>query len=115
MAEPKSFHLSAEIHSYLTSHSTPIDDIQRDLIAETAEATGGFARMQIAPEQGVLMTLLTRVLRVHDAGATVMPAMPAFYYAPKKIDDLIEQFAFRVLAQLGLPQEKQYRWKGGKD
>ncbi len=55
---------------------------------------------------------LENMLRVHDAGATVMPAMPAFYYAPKKIDDLIEQFSFRVLAQLGLPQEKQYRWKG---
>jgi 4-hydroxy-3-polyprenylbenzoate decarboxylase len=58
---------------------------------------------------------LENMLRVHDAGATVMPAMPAYYYAPKKIDDLIEQFAFRVLAQLGLPQEKQYRWKGGKE
>jgi 4-hydroxy-3-polyprenylbenzoate decarboxylase len=57
---------------------------------------------------------LENMVRVHDAGATVMPAMPAFYYGPKKIDDLIEQFAHRVLAQLGLPQEKQYRWKGGK-
>src|SRR5579862_5830096 len=57
---------------------------------------------------------LENMVRVHDAGATVMPAMPAFYYAPKKIDDLVEQFAHRVLAQLGLPQEKQYRWKGGK-
>lgn len=27
---------------------------------------------------------LENMLRVHDAGATVMPAMPAFYYAPKK-------------------------------
>jgi 4-hydroxy-3-polyprenylbenzoate decarboxylase len=58
---------------------------------------------------------LENMLRLHDAGATVMPAMPAFYYAPKQIEDLIEQFAFRVLAQLGLPQEKQYRWKGGKE
>jgi 4-hydroxy-3-polyprenylbenzoate decarboxylase len=56
---------------------------------------------------------LENMLRVHDAGATVMPAMPAFYYAPKTIDDIVEQFAYRVLAQLGLPQEKQYRWKGG--
>ena len=55
---------------------------------------------------------LENMLRVHDAGATVMPAMPAFYYEPHTIDDLVEQFAFRVLAQLGLPQEKQYRWKG---
>jgi flavin prenyltransferase len=52
--------------------------------------------------------------RVHDAGATVMPAMPAFYYRPGSIEDLATQFACRVLAQAGLPQEKQYRWKGGK-
>jgi flavin prenyltransferase len=55
---------------------------------------------------------LENMVRVHDAGATVMPAMPAFYYGPETIDDLVEQFAYRVLAQLGLPQEKQYRWKG---
>jgi flavin prenyltransferase len=58
---------------------------------------------------------LENALRVHDAGAIVMPAMPAFYYAPKKIEDLAEQFAYRVLAQLGLPQKKQYRWKGRKE
>lgn len=57
---------------------------------------------------------IENMLRVHDAGATVMPAMPAFYYGPKSIDDVVEQFAFRVLAQAGLPQEKQYRWQGGK-
>ncbi|HTS11696.1 MAG TPA: UbiX family flavin prenyltransferase [Candidatus Limnocylindrales bacterium] len=57
---------------------------------------------------------LENMLRVHDAGATLMPAMPAFYYGPKSIDDLVEQYAFRVLAQAGLPQEKQYRWNGGK-
>jgi 4-hydroxy-3-polyprenylbenzoate decarboxylase len=56
---------------------------------------------------------LENMLRANDAGATVMPAMPAFYYSPKTIDDLVEQFAYRVMAQLGLPQEKQYVWKGG--
>jgi 4-hydroxy-3-polyprenylbenzoate decarboxylase len=57
---------------------------------------------------------LENMLKVHDAGATVMPAMPAFYYEPKSIDDLVEQFAMRVVAQLGLPQDEQYRWKGGR-
>jgi 4-hydroxy-3-polyprenylbenzoate decarboxylase len=57
---------------------------------------------------------LENMLRVHDAGAVIMPAMPAFYYGPKTIDDLAEQYAFRVLAQIGLEQEKQYKWKGGK-
>ena len=58
---------------------------------------------------------LENMLRVHDAGATLMPAMPAFYYGPQSIDDIIEQFACRLLAQLGLPQAKQYRWKGRKE
>jgi 4-hydroxy-3-polyprenylbenzoate decarboxylase len=57
---------------------------------------------------------LENMLRVHDAGATVMPAMPAFYYGPKDIADLVQQFTYRVLAQIGLLQEKQYRWKGTK-
>jgi flavin prenyltransferase len=57
---------------------------------------------------------IENMLRLHDAGATLMPAMPAFYYEPKKIEDMVEQFVYRVLAQMGLPQEKQYRWKGGK-
>jgi flavin prenyltransferase len=57
---------------------------------------------------------LENMLRVHDAGAAVMPATPAFYYEPKKIADIVEQFACRVLDQLGLAQSKQYRWKGGK-
>jgi 4-hydroxy-3-polyprenylbenzoate decarboxylase len=57
---------------------------------------------------------IENMLRVHDAGATVMPAMPAFYYGPQTIDDVVEQFAYRVLAQVGLPQEKQYRWKGSR-
>jgi len=55
---------------------------------------------------------LENMLRVHDAGATVMPAMPAFYYGPKNIEEIVEQFAYRALAQLGLSQEKQFRWGG---
>ena len=57
---------------------------------------------------------LENMLRVHDAGATIMPAMPAFYYEPKTIADIVEQFCYRVLAQIGLTQKNQYRWKGGK-
>jgi len=57
---------------------------------------------------------LENMLRVHDAGATVMPAMPAFYYQPKSIPDMVDQFCCRVLAQIGLEQKNQYHWQGGK-
>jgi flavin prenyltransferase len=55
---------------------------------------------------------LENMLRAQHAGAVIMPAIPAFYDQPKTIDDLVTQFTCRVLAQIGLPQEKMYRWMG---
>jgi caffeoyl-CoA O-methyltransferase len=58
---PKDPQLSAAIHDYLVAHGTPPDAVQRDLIEETRRVTGGFALMQVAPEQGAFLQLLTRV------------------------------------------------------
>lgn len=55
---------------------------------------------------------LENMLRVQQAGAVIMPAIPAFYHQPKTIDELITQYVCRVLAQVGLPQEQMYRWTG---
>jgi len=55
---------------------------------------------------------LENMLRAQQAGAVVMPAVPAFYHKPKTIDDLVTQYVCRVLAQIGLSQEKMYRWSG---
>jgi len=63
---PKSFLLTDELHRYLLDHTDPIDAVQRDLIDETA-ALGGIASMQIAPEQGAFMTMLTRLMGVTSA------------------------------------------------
>jgi 4-hydroxy-3-polyprenylbenzoate decarboxylase len=56
---------------------------------------------------------LENMLRAQQAGAVIMPAVPAFYFAPRTIDDLVTQFVCRVLAQLDLPQEEQFTWQGG--
>ncbi|HEY7438323.1 MAG TPA: O-methyltransferase [Acidimicrobiia bacterium] len=63
---PKSFLLTPELHAYLLAHSTPVDAVQRSLIDRTAEL-GAFAGMQIAPEQGAFMTLLTRLVGARSA------------------------------------------------
>ena len=55
---------------------------------------------------------LENMLRVHDAGAFVMPLMPSFYHRPQVLDDLYEAFATRVLDHLGLVEEDTRRWKG---
>jgi 4-hydroxy-3-polyprenylbenzoate decarboxylase len=55
---------------------------------------------------------LENMLRAQQAGAVIMPAVPAFYHKPKTIDDIVTQYVCRVLAQAGLSQDKMYRWTG---
>jgi caffeoyl-CoA O-methyltransferase len=63
---PKSFFLSPEIHDYLLDHGQRPDAIQQPLIDATA-ALGPVAGMQIAPEQGAFMTMLTQLVGAHNA------------------------------------------------
>jgi flavin prenyltransferase len=55
---------------------------------------------------------LENMLRAQQAGAVLMPVVPAFYFKPKSIDDIVTQYVCRVLAQAGLPQQEMFRWTG---
>jgi caffeoyl-CoA O-methyltransferase len=66
MTAPKSFLLDEALSDYLLSHGGAPDEVQRALIDETA-ALGGISMMQISPEQGAFLTILTRALNVRRA------------------------------------------------
>ncbi|MGC2326892.1 MAG: UbiX family flavin prenyltransferase, partial [Candidatus Sulfotelmatobacter sp.] len=55
---------------------------------------------------------IRNMYRAADAGATVFPLIPAFYYRPASLDEMAREFAYRVLAHLDLPQPGAFRWKG---
>jgi 4-hydroxy-3-polyprenylbenzoate decarboxylase len=55
---------------------------------------------------------IRNMYRAADAGATIFPVIPTFYNLPHTLDDMAREFAFRVLAHLGLPQQDAYHWKG---
>jgi flavin prenyltransferase len=55
---------------------------------------------------------IRNMYRAADAGATIFPLIPAFYYRPASLDEMAREFAYRVLAHLGLPQPNAFRWKG---
>lgn len=55
---------------------------------------------------------IRNMYRAADAGATIFPLIPAFYNQPAGLEEMARQFAFRVLAHIGLPQEEMYRWRG---
>ena len=58
---------------------------------------------------------IRNMYRAVDAGATVYPLIPTFYNLPASVDEMAQQFAYRVLAQIGLRQEEAYVWKDKKD
>jgi flavin prenyltransferase len=55
---------------------------------------------------------IRNMYRAADAGATIFPLIPAFYYRPAHLDDMAREFAYRVLAHVGLPQPQAFHWKG---
>lgn len=63
---PKGFLLDDRLHAYLLAHAAPLDDVAQGLIDETA-ALGDVARMQISPDQGAFIALLTGALGVRNA------------------------------------------------
>lgn len=58
---PRSIGLDDGLSAYIGAHSTPPDAVRRQLIERT-EALGGVSGMQIAPEQGELLTMLTSLV-----------------------------------------------------
>jgi 4-hydroxy-3-polyprenylbenzoate decarboxylase len=46
-----------------------------------------------------------------EAGAVIFPCIPTFYDQPIDSTEMARQFAFRVLAHIGLPQPGAYVWK----
>ncbi len=48
--------------------------------------------------------------RALEAGAVILPAMPAFYTRPETVEDLVDTVVHRILDQIGLPSAKTYRW-----
>ena len=55
---------------------------------------------------------IRNMYRATDAGATIFPLIPAFYFRPATLDAMAREFAYRVLAHLGLPQPDAFHWKG---
>jgi 4-hydroxy-3-polyprenylbenzoate decarboxylase len=54
---------------------------------------------------------LRNLTALAEAGATVVPAMPAFYQKPESFDDLADFMAGRVLNLLGIRQELFPAWR----
>jgi flavin prenyltransferase len=88
--------------------------VSDDLVARAADVTLKEGRKLILCVRDTPFNRihLENMLRAQQAGAVIMPVVPAFYFKPKSIDDIVTQYVCRVLAQAGLPQPKMFRWTG---
>ena len=59
------------------------------------------------------MIPLRNMTAVAEAGAIVLPAMPAFYTRPKSIADMIDFVVARICDQLGVEHRLLERWGEG--
>lgn len=88
--------------------------ISRNLIHRAADCFLKERRpLVLVPREAPLNRIhLENMLRVHDAGAVIFPAMPGFYQLPSSIEDLTRNFAGRIADHLGIPIQGLVRWKG---
>jgi polyprenyl P-hydroxybenzoate/phenylacrylic acid decarboxylase-like protein len=64
----------------------------------------------VTRETPLSLVHLRNMVAVTEAGATVLPPMPAFYHHPQSIDDLVAQTVGKVLDQFGIEHRTFRRW-----
>jgi 4-hydroxy-3-polyprenylbenzoate decarboxylase len=70
-------------------------------------------RLVLVPrETPMSLPSLKNMVACAEAGAMILPAMPAFYQQPKTIDDLAAFVAGKILNALGFEQQLFPPWKG---
>lgn len=124
-----SYHHYEDIAAPIASGTSPIDamvivpcsmstlagvasGLANNLILRAADVTLKEGRKLIlVPRETPLGTIaLENMLRISRAGGCILPAMPAFYHGPKRIEDLVDFVVGKTLDRLGVEHELFPRW-----
>ena len=70
-------------------------------------------RLVIVPREAPMsLPQLRNMVLCAEAGAMILPAMPAFYQKPKTLDDLADFMAGKILSALGFDHTLYPKWAG---
>ena len=88
--------------------------LSRSLIERAADVMLKEKRRLVIVPRETPMSLpeLRNMVACAEAGAMVLPAMPAFYQLPQTIDDLADFIAGKILSGLGYDHQLYPAWKG---
>ncbi len=88
--------------------------LSRNLIERAADVMLKERRRLVIVPRETPMSLpqLRNLVACAEAGALVLPAMPAFYQMPRSLDDLADFMAGKILASLGFDHQLYPAWTG---
>ncbi len=88
--------------------------LSRNLVERAADVMLKERRTLVIVPRETPMSLpqLRNMVLCAEAGAMVMPAMPAFYQMPATLDDLADFLAGKIISALGFTQDLYPSWKG---
>ncbi len=88
--------------------------LSKDLLQRAADVTlKERRRLVVVPrETPYARSTLVNLLALYDAGATVLPASPAFYSGAGSVQQLVDFVAAKVLDAIGVPHSLITRWSG---
>lgn len=66
----------------------------------------------VTRETPLSLVHLRNMTAVTEAGAIVLPPMPAFYQRPASIEDLLAHVSGKILDQFGIEHDLSPRWRG---
>jgi 4-hydroxy-3-polyprenylbenzoate decarboxylase len=70
-------------------------------------------KLVIVPRETPLSVIhLENMLKLRQAGAMIVPAMPSFYHRPANIIEMVDHFIYRVMDHLGLAHSEETVWQG---
>ena len=88
--------------------------LSRNLVERAADVMlKEHRRLVIVPrETPMSLPALKNMVLCAEAGAMIVPAMPAFYQQPKTLDDLADFMAGKILSALGFEHDLYPAWTG---
>ena len=88
------------------------NSIADNLVIRAAEvALKERRRLVVVPRETPMATTQIRnMLTLSEAGAIILPASPAFYFKPKKVEEMISFVSARILASLEIERTFLKEW-----
>jgi 4-hydroxy-3-polyprenylbenzoate decarboxylase len=90
--------------------------ISNDLLTRSADVClkEGRKLIVVPREMPWNVIMLRNLTTLAEAGATILPACPAWYHQPRTLEDLADTVVARILQALGQPQNLTKEWMVGE-